>query len=220
MLWGEDNKRVTGTYHMKKKNPVTSHGYFPRNPTFVSLPKKRVRPLESNESTPSEPETDLIAYPAESPPSAEAALTGLRISLFSGKLSRRSNGRSWRPEIKFPPSPIDPIGLAKAVNDDDAVLNWRLIALIGRLSCGTPVTVSVARSSTRDSISRLVQWFFDDELWQWEGRKRSMRLSRISRRDTSWSRVSRSIVLQWKWLCDMIQRWRVMILDKNLEILV
>lgn len=134
---------------------------LPEESNFRLPTKKRVRPTESNESALSEPVTDLIAYPAESPPSAAAALTGLRISLFSGELSRRSTGRSWRPEIRFPPSPIDPIGLAQAVNDDEdgAVLNWRWIALIGRLSCGTPVTVAVARSSTRDSISRLIQWF-------------------------------------------------------------
>ncbi|WZZ08784.1 hypothetical protein YC2023_094705 [Brassica napus] len=34
-------------------------------------------------------ETDIFAWPAESPFSAAAALTGLIISIFSGHLSRR-----------------------------------------------------------------------------------------------------------------------------------
>lgn len=150
---------------MKKKKPVTSHGYFPRIPDFVSLrERKRVRSPRVGRVNTEWAGNGPHSYPADSPPSAAAALTGFRISLFSGELSRRRIGRSWRPEIKFPPSPIAPIGLAKAVNDDDddAVLNWRWIATIGRLSCGIPATGAVVRNSTRDSISKFFSQFFSD----------------------------------------------------------
>ncbi|KAH0938500.1 hypothetical protein HID58_005961, partial [Brassica napus] len=56
------------------KKLVTNYGYLPRDPTFVSVSRKK---------------TNIFAWPAESPSSAAAALTGLIISIFSGHLSQQ-----------------------------------------------------------------------------------------------------------------------------------
>ncbi|KAH0914723.1 hypothetical protein HID58_029169, partial [Brassica napus] len=65
------------------KKLVTNYGYLPRDPTFVSLSRKK---------------TNIFAWPAESPFSAAAALTGLIISIFSGHLSRRKIVEGFRHE--------------------------------------------------------------------------------------------------------------------------
>jgi hypothetical protein len=112
---------------MKKKKPVTRAGYLSKNPTgatFPSLQKHRSsqkheqdrlrvrhgarRPSRNGGNGP---------HPEESLPSAgdeAAAITGRRISFLAVTgydASRRRDGRSCLPHIRFPPSLTAPIGL-------------------------------------------------------------------------------------------------------------
>lgn len=128
VILGQNYRIPTETHHMKKKKPVTSAGYFWKNPTGATAslhtsPKSWSAKTKTNTFRAPGPGSSQSGpgahsnqanqpHPLESLDEAALASTDLRF--LAGEVSSSTAGRSCLPHNRFPPALTAVFGVAAA----------------------------------------------------------------------------------------------------------